>query len=145
MFKFGVRPAGFGDFPAIYNLNVKILGSTLEREVMECAYRNVLTDTEQIVFAVIHSGRIAGYIHARQVNNLYEEAYTEVVGYAVYDYYRSNGADRALLTVLEKWCVQMLSNKIIVRLGAENPQTGNCLIENGFREKNSVSYEKNIF
>ncbi len=107
MFKFSVRPAGFGDFPAIYNLNVKILGSTLEREVMECAYRNVLTDTEQVVFAVIHSGRIAGYIHARQVNNLYEGAYTEVVGYAVYDYYRSNGADRALLTVLEIRCCQI--------------------------------------
>ena len=145
MFNYSVHPAGLGDYPAVYKLSVRMLGSKLDSEVMEKAYRNILMDSEQVILAAVHSGRIVGYIHARQVNNLYEEIHTEVEGYAMYDYYRENGADRALLGALEKWSVQMLSKKIVVCLGAENPNTGKYLLENGFRERTSEGYEKNIF
>ena len=145
MFNYTVRPAGFGDFPAVYKLSVKKLNSKLDPEIMEVVYRNILTDSEQVILAAVHSGRIVGYIHARQVNNLYEEVHTEVAGYALYDYYRENGADKALLGALEKWSVQMLSRKIVVGLGAKNSETGNYLLENGFRERTSESLEKNLF
>ncbi len=142
MFNYTVRPAGFGDLIAIYRLSVKMLGSKLEFDVMEKAYRNILTDPEQTVLAVIHSGRIVGYIHARQVNNLYEEVHTEVEGYAMYDYYRERGADRALFGALEKWSIQMTSRKIVVGLDAANSETGKYLLEIGFRELALVGYEK---
>lgn len=145
MFRFTVRPAGFGDFPAVYNLSVKKLGSKLEPDTMEKTYRNILTDSGQVILAVIHSGRIVGYIHARQVNNLYEPVHTEVVSYALYDYYRENGADKALLGALEKWSVQMTSGKIIVGSSAQMSGAEKYLLENGFREKTSASFEKNIF
>ena len=145
MFNYSVHPAGLGDFPAVYNLSVKMLGSKLDSEVMEKAYRNILTDSEQVILAAVHSGRIVGYIHARQVNNLYEEIHTEVEGYALYDYYRENGADRAILGALEKWSVQMLSKKIVICFGAGKSVTENYLLENGFREQTSESYEKYLF
>lgn len=145
MFIFTVRPAGFGDFSAIYNLSVKKLGSELDSEVMEKAYRNILTDSEQIILAAVHSGRIVGYIHARQVNNLYEEVHTEVAAYAMYDYYRENGADRSLLGALEKWSIQMTSRKMIIGSNARYPEAEIYLLENGFRKLASGSFEKILF
>lgn len=145
MFKFTVRPAGFGDFSAIYNLSVKALGSGHEPDVMVNIYRNILTDSEQIILAAVHSGRIVGYIHARQVNNLCEEVYTEIAAYAMYDYYRENGADKALLSALEKWCVQMTSRKIVVGANAHIPGTEKYLLEKGFRGRTSESFEKILY
>lgn len=145
MFNYTVRPAGFGDFSAICNLSVKKLGSELDSEVMERAYRNILTDSEQIILAAVHSGRIVGYIHARQVNDLCEEVHTEIAAYAMYDYYRENGADKALLGALEEWSFQMTSVKIVIGSNARFPEAENYLLENGFRRLTSESLEKILF
>jgi len=134
MFNYTVRPAGLGDSVAIYKLTVKMLGSKLTFDDMEDIYRNILIDPMQTILVAVHSGRIVGYIHARQVNNLYEEVHTEVEGYALYDYYRERGADKALFCALEKWSVQMTSRKIVVGLDAANSETVKNLLEIGFRE-----------
>lgn len=145
MFKYNVRCAKCGDAASVYNLSAKILGSKLDRESFDAVYRSVLNRPEQTVLVVIHSGRIVGYIHARQVNNLYEEAHTEVEGYALYEYYRENNAAGELFGALEKWSVQMVSKKIVLKFGAYTPDVKGYLLENGFRESAPGCYEKYLF
>ena len=142
MFKFTVRPAGIADFTAIYKLNSLILGSKLETEAAERVYRNILSDPEQILFAVIHSGNVIGYTHVRQVNNLFEERYSEIVSIAIYDYYLDKNADSELLGAAGKWSEQMLSNKIIFSRNAGKSVSSSSLLKNGFGEYALEGYEK---
>lgn len=108
MFCYTVRPAGIADARCVYKMN-RLLGSELSEEQSEKSFRNILNDSEQTVLLIIHSGNAVGYIHARQVNNLYEETHTHIVSLAVYEYYRDKNAADVLVKAAEQWSRQMLS------------------------------------
>ncbi|MDE7362558.1 MAG: hypothetical protein K2N38_11570 [Oscillospiraceae bacterium] len=109
MFGYTVRPAGIADVQYVYRMNTKLLGSALSEKQSEKAFRSILFDAEQTVLLVIHSGNAVGYIHAQQVNNLYEEMHTRIVSFAVYEYYLDKKAVDELVKAVEQWSRQMLS------------------------------------
>lgn len=109
MFGYTVRPAGIADAQYVYRMNVRLLGSALSEEQTERAFRSILLDAEQTILLIIHSGNAVGYIHVRQVNNLYEETHTEIVSFAAYEYYRDKNAVSELVKAAEQWSRQMLS------------------------------------
>lgn len=110
MFDYTIRPAGVADAQYVYRMNVKLLGSALSEEQTEKAFRDILSDAEQTILLIVHSGNAVGYIHARQVNNLYEETHTEIVSFAAYEYYRDKNAVGELVKAAEQWSRQMLSS-----------------------------------
>lgn len=144
MLRYKVRPAGIADAKYVYKMNVRLNGTSLTETQSKGIFRDIIIDADQTILLIIHSGNAVGYIHARQVNNLIDARHTEIVSFAVYEYYRERNALRELVNAVEQWSRQMLS--LFVRSDRiELKEFGYHVTAHGRVEKIYSEADKTIF
>lgn len=144
MFHFTVRAAKHSDINAVCKISQKVLGSALQLENLEKLYVNMIEDIEQIVMVAVHSGHVAGFIHARCVSDMTFGTYTEIIEIAMLPYYQRRGGSKALIFAIEQWSGQMGTPNIKCVLKSDNEAVKALLQSCSYVENGFGAFEKTI-
>lgn len=144
MFHFTARPAVHADMKAICKICRDALNSELPQKELERVYTEIIEDVSQMVMVSVHSGHVAGFIHARRVLDMVLGEHAEIVTAAMNPYYRGKGGGALMLAGIEAWSSQMLAPKIICVLKSENGAFGTLLQNNGYVCGGFGAFEKTI-
>lgn len=144
MFHFTARPAVHADMKAVCKICRDALNTELPQKELERVYTEIIEDVSQMVMVSVHSGHVAGFIHARRVFDMVLGEHAEIVSAAMNPYYRGKGGGKLMLAGIEAWSSQMLAPKIICVLKSENEVFKTLLQNNGYVRGGFGAFEKTL-
>lgn len=98
-----VREAALSDCEAIYRLNREEMGYDYDLEATRLRLSCILNKPGNRIFVAEQSGAVIGYVHANDYDLIYEEPLKNIMGIAVFESAKRQGAGRQLLSAVEDW------------------------------------------
>ncbi len=144
MFNFKIRQATHADKNAICRIAANSIKSPLAQEELYRLYTEIIEDISQVVMVFVHSGHVAGFIHARRVCDMICGEHIEIVEIAVNPYYQNRGGEELLLAALEKWSCQMLIPRMTSVIKVETETIKEIFQNCGFTINGFGDFEKTI-